>query len=211
MTFQIIIQVVLLGIALAMDAFAVSITDGLIYQDINKRKSFFIAGMFGLMQGIMPLIGYWLVELMGIIVDQSTGAKAGDVLSIIVAWLAFALLILIGSHMIYEAIKELRKPVEEKSPKLFSYKEVFLFSIATSIDALATGVALHAGMSSNTTIFFHVLIIASITFVICLIGLFLGKQIEKLFKGKHELTSIVGGIILIFLAVYIIISHYVGL
>ena len=63
MNFEIIAQIILFGIALAMDAFAVSITDGLIYSDINKKRSFFIAGTFGIMQALMPAIGYFAVEI----------------------------------------------------------------------------------------------------------------------------------------------------
>ena len=74
MTAKIILQIVLLGIALSMDAFAVSVTDGLTYTDINKKKSFFIAGVFGFMQALMPLIGFWLVEAVSIIVGESGGA-----------------------------------------------------------------------------------------------------------------------------------------
>ena len=210
MTVQIIIQIILLGIALSMDAFAVSITDGLIYQDINKKKALFIALVFGLMQGLMPLIGYWLVELVEFLVNGA-GANAGKIMSTVVTWTAFVLLLFIGGKMIIEGILSLRKPQEEKIVRLFSYKEVLLFGVATSIDALGSGVALHSGLSNNITIFIHVSIIICITFVISLMGVLLGGKIEKLFKGKTEITSIVGGAILILLAVWIIISHHAGL
>lgn len=211
MTWVIIIQIILLGIALSMDAFAVSITDGLMYTDINKRKSFFIATTFGVMQGLMPLIGYWLVELVEVIVGETAGASAGATMAKVVTWVAFGLLILIGGKMIIEGIIELRKPAEAKVSKKFSIKEVFLFGIATSIDALGTGVALHSGLSTNYTIFLHASIVILITFGICLIGLFLGNRITKLLKGKNEITVIIGGIILILLAIWIIVSHYAGL
>ena len=210
MTLEIIIQILLLGIALSMDAFAVSITDGLIYQDINKKKALFIALVFGIMQGLMPLIGYWLVELVEVLVSGA-GADAGKVMATVVTWTAFALLIFLGAKMIFEAVKSLRTAEEEKQPKLFSIKEVLLFGIATSIDALATGVALHSGLSNNVTVFIHASIIICITFVISLIGVLLGKQIVKLFKGKTEITSIIGGCILILLAIWIVLSHYFGL
>ena len=210
MTVQIIIQIILLGVALSMDAFAVSITDGLIYQDINKKKALFIALVFGLMQGLMPLIGYWLVELVEFLVNGA-GANAGNIMSTVVTWTAFVLLLFIGGKMIIEGILSLRKPQEEKIVRLFSYKEVLLFGVATSIDALGSGVALHYGLSNNITIFIHVSIIICITSVISLMGVLLGGKIEKLFKGKTEITSIVGGVILILLAVWIIISHYTGL
>ena len=211
MTWLIILQIILLGIALSMDAFAVSITDGLIYTDINKRKSFFIAGVFGVMQGLMPLIGYWLVEMVEVIVGETAGASAGTVMAKVVTWVAFGLLLFIGGKMIIEGILELRKPIEEKEEKKFSYKEVLIFGVATSIDALGTGVALHSGLSDNYTIFLHASIIIVITFGICLIGLFLGNKITKLLKGKNEITVIIGGVILICLAIWIIVSHYAGL
>ena len=211
MTFEIIIQIVLLGIALSMDAFAVSVTDGLIYQDINKKKALFIALVFGVMQGLMPLIGYWLVELVEFIVNEGAGESAGSIMSTVVTWIAFVLLLFIGGKMIFEGIQSLRKPEEEKQTRLFSIKEVLLFGIATSIDALGSGVALHSGLSDNITIFIHVSIIICITFIISFIGVVLGGKIEKLFKGKTEITSIVGGAILIALAVWIILSHYLPL
>ena len=210
MTVQIIVQIILLGVALSMDAFAVSITDGLIYQDINKKKALFIALVFGVMQGLMPLIGYWLVELVEFLVNGA-GVNAGNIMSTVVTWTAFVLLLFIGGKMIIEGILSLRKPQEEKIVRLFSYKEVLLFGVATSIDALGSGVALHSGLSDNVTIFIHASIIICITFVISLVGVLLGGKIEKLFKGKTEITSIVGGVILILLAVWMIISHYTGL
>ena len=211
MSFEIIIQIVLLGIALSMDAFAVSVTDGLIYQDINKKKALFIALVFGVMQGLMPLIGYWLVELVEFIVNEGAGASAGNFMATVVTWAAFVLLLFIGGKMIFEAVTSLKKPAEEKTMKLFSVKEVLIFGIATSIDALGSGVALHSGLSNNTTIFMHVSIIICITFVISFIGVVLGGKIEKLFKGKTEITSIIGGCILVSLAVWIVLSHYLPL
>ena len=76
---------------------------------------------------------------------------------------------------------------------------------------MAVGVTLHAGLSTNSTIWLHVAIITVITFGICLIGLFLGKQISKLFKGKYEVTVIIGGVIFILLAIWVVVSHYTGL
>ncbi len=210
MTIQIIIEIVLLGIALSMDAFAVSVTDGLIYQDINKKKNFFIAAVFGIMQGLMPLLGYWLVELVEFFVNGA-GGNAGNVMAIVVTWAAFGLLLFIGGKMIVEAIIEMRKEEEQKEIKQFSIKEVLIFGLATSIDAMAAGVTLHAGLSNNATVWLHVSIITVITFGICLIGLFLGKLVVKLFKGKTEITSIIGGVILILLAVWVVISHYYGI
>ncbi len=210
MSAAIILEIILLGIALSMDAFAVAVTDGLIYTDINKKKSFFIAGVFGVMQALMPLVGFWLVEIIARIVGEAGGASAGKIMSDVVSWVAFVLLLLIGGKMLIEGIKNLKKAPEEKEEKKFRVKEVLYFGFATAIDALGTGVALQSDLSTTTTIWLHVTIIMVITFVISLIGLFLGKQIVKLLKGKFEITAIIGGAILIILAVWIILSHYFG-
>ena len=216
MTASIILQVILLGVALAMDAFAVSVVDGLIYQDINKKKSFFIAGLFGLMQGIMPLIGFYLIEIVEVAVGNNAGKEAGDILALVVTWLSFAVLIFIGGKMLIDGVKDL-KETKENQIKNFSYREVFFFSIATAIDALATGIVLHnrdakgIALSNNTTIWLHISIIIVITFIISLVGVFLGKGIEKLLKGKISITNIIGGCILLLLAAWVVIEHYVNL
>ena len=216
MTLSIILQVILLGVALAMDAFAVSVVDGLVYSDINKKKSFFIAGLFGFMQGLMPLIGFYLIEIIEVAVGNNAGAEASKILALVVTWLSFTLLILIGVKMMYDGISGLKEE-RENLVKNFSYKEVFLFSIATAIDALATGIVLHnrdasgVALSNNTTIWLHIAIIMVITFAISLIGVFLGKGIEKLLKGKISITNIIGGVILLLLAVWVVVEHYVSL
>ena len=117
MSIAIILEIILLGIALSMDAFAVSVTDGLTYTDINKKKSFFIASVFGLMQALMPLVGFWLVEIIAILVGESGGANAGKIMSDVVSWIAFILLLIIGGKMLIEGIKDLKKTPEEKEVK----------------------------------------------------------------------------------------------
>ena len=196
MTWEIIANIILFGIALAMDAFAVSITDGLIYKDIDKKKIFFIASTFGIMQGLMPLVGYFAVEIVSLIVGSSGSTEAIKIFGIVITWVSFGLLLFIGVKMLIEGIVEIRKPLEEKKDKLFSIKEVLIMGVATAIDAMAVGVSLHAGLSNNATIWLHVSIICVITFAISLVGLFLGKQILKLLKGKTEITVIIGGCIL---------------
>ena len=209
MEFSILLQIFLLGVGLSADAFSVALTDGLTYSDLDKKRAFFIAGVFGVMQALMPLIGFWLVELVERIADGAAGAQAGNIVSQIVVWLAFALLLFIGGKMLIESILEMKKPKEEKSAKQFSIKEVLLYGIATAIDALAAGVACHADLSTTSTIWLHVSIILVLTFSLSLVGLFLGKQIMKLLRGKYEISGIIGGIILILLAVWVVLSHYV--
>ena len=208
MTWDIILKVILLGIALSMDAFAVSVTDGLVYTDMNKKRTVFIAAVFGIMQGLMPLVGYWAVEGVTQIVGQSAGESAGDIMATIGTWVAFGLLLFIGGKMLIEALINIKKPAEEKEPKKFSVKEVLIMGVATAIDAMATGVALHADTSNNGTIWLHVSIIMVCTFIISLIGLILARQIQKLLKGKYEITGIIGGSILVLLAIWVVLEHY---
>ena len=212
MTAQIIIQIILYGISLSMDAFAVSVSYALTYTGINKKRIFLIALTFGVFQAAMPLISYWLIEGIGQAVGVEKSADVGHILSLVVTWVAFALLIFIGSKMILEGSKRLKQPDEEKVEKVFSYKELFVFGVATAIDALAVGVSLHSGtLSDNTTIWLHVSIIMTITFMLSLIGVLLGSSIIKLFKGKQDITSIIGGTILLILAIWVVVAHYIGI
>ena len=209
MQWWILLQIVLLGIGLSADAFSVALTDGLTYIDINKKRSFFIAITFGVMQALMPLIGFWIVELVETIAGEIAGAQAGEIASKIVVWLAFGLLLFIGGKMLVESIIEMKKPKEEKKVRHFSIKEVIFYGFATAVDALAAGVAMHADLSTVYTIWLHASIVLALTFSLSLVGLFLGKQIMKLLKGKYEISGIVGGIILILLAVWVVVSHYI--
>lgn len=206
MTWQILLTIFFLGLGLSMDAFSVALTDGLTYTDINKKKSFFIAGNFGFMQALMPLIGFWLVEIVETIAGDLAGEQAGHIASIVVKWLAFGLLLIIGGKMLIESIIELRKQPEEKTAKKFSYKEVIFYGFVTAVDALAAGVTLHAGYSSTITVWLHVSIILVITFGMSLVGLLLGKQVLKLLKGRYEISGIIGGAILIILAIFVVVG-----
>ena len=211
MTAEILVQIILLGIGLSADAFSVALVDGLTYRDINKKRSFFIAGVFGFMQALMPLIGFWIVEGVERLAGADKGGRAGEIASLTVTWLAFGLLLFIGGKMLVESILEMRKPKEEKEERLFSVKEVLFYGFATAVDALAAGVAMHAGLSNATTVWLHVSMILLLTFGISLIGLFLGKQVLRLFRGHAEISGIVGGVVLCLLAVWVVLSHYLGI
>lgn len=206
-----LLQIVLIGIALSMDAFAVSVTQGLTYTDLNKKKGLFIALTYGICQALFPLIGFFVIELITNLVGAAGGEAAGNIMSKVVTYIAFGLLLFIGGKMLVEAIINIKKPEEEKQVKKFSIKEVLIMGVATAIDALAVGVTLHTGVSNTTTIWLHVSIIMVITFVISLIGILLARGIHKLLKGKYEITGIIGGTILILLAIWVIVSHYTGL
>ena len=185
------ISLILIAIGLAMDAFATSIVDGLRYHNTTKRHGVFVALTFGLFQGVMPVIGYFLGSLF---IDK---IKDYD------HWVAFGLLLAIGGFMIFEGIKGIVKP-ESVKEKEFSWKEVILQGIATSIDALAVGITLS---TFDIFIVYDALVITGITFVICLLGFFLGTQISKLLKGKYSITNIIGGVILIGIGISIVIEH----
>ena len=208
---EIIIAIIFLGLGLSMDAFSVALVDGLTMKGITKGRSFFIAGSFGFMQAFMPLVGFWLVEIVEVIAGNVAGKEAGKIASVIVVWLAFVLLLFVGGKMLIESIISLRKPPEEKEEKVFSYRNIILYSVLTAIDALAAGVALHAELSTTVTVWLHVSIILIITFGMSLIGLFLGKFIIRLLKGKYEISGIIGGCILILLAVWVVLSYYLHL
>lgn len=209
MTFETLLAIVLLAIVLSMDAFAVSISEGLTCCDLNKKRMFFIAITFGVFQALMPLIGYFIVELVTVLIGQGSGAQAGRIMEIAVAWIAFGLLMFLGIKMIKEAHKGIGRQCDIEGAKVFHIRPILIMGIATSIDALATGVSLHAGISNNVTVWLHASMIIAITFIICLLGLFLARQIIKLFGNKTEAATLIGGIILVALAIWIIVSHYV--
>lgn len=214
MTAQILFQIFLFGLALSADAFSVAVALSLNVSDLNRRRIVFIAFIFGLFQGLFPLAGYWLVEGISLIVGNAAGKQAGDIMSTAVTWIAFALLLFIGTKMLIESIRELKSKEEEGKEKLFSAKEVLWLGVVTAIDALASGVAFHnadasgVSLSNNATIWLHVAIIMAVTFTLSLLGVIFGNMIEKLLKGKVGISGIVGGSILLFLSVYIVLSHY---
>lgn len=185
------ISLFLIAIGLAMDAFAVSICDGIRINGLKKWQGIVIALTFGLFQGLMPLIGYYLGSLF------MSYIEAYD------HWVAFGLLSIIGGLMIFEGIKGLIKP-ESVVPQQFKIRNILIEGVATSIDALAVGITL---TTLPIFIVWDVLTIAGITFIIALIGVLLGQEINKLLKGKYSITNIIGGTILIALGIIILIEH----
>jgi manganese efflux pump family protein len=188
------------GIALAMDCLALSITDGLCYQGIDKKKYFFIAGVFAFGQFIFPLIGH-LIGMLGY--QYISWFDSVD------HWIAFALLGFIGGKMLFEGIRGIIKP-ELSCPLHFSYKDVLFQGVADSIDALVVGVTIQTNIHSSADWQNYVAfaIIGLMTFVISLIGLFAGKQIAKLLKGRYEITEVFGGAVLMTLAILIVLEGY---
>ncbi|MBE6048138.1 MAG: manganese efflux pump [Clostridium sp.] len=181
------ISILMIGIGLAMDAFAVSLTMGLSTTKKNKIKIASKAGIFfGLFQGLMPLTG-WLL-----------GIKFTKYIEKIDHWIAFGLLVFIGGKMVYESIKG--NDDEEKQID-FSNKRFLVLAIATSIDALAVGVSF-AFLSVN--ILSASIIIACTTFILCIVAVYIGGVLGSVLKSKSE---IIGGVILIIMGSKILIEH----
>jgi putative Mn2+ efflux pump MntP len=178
---------VLLGVGLAMDAFSVSLVSGLNEPDMPKTKRLAIAGTFGGFQAIMPLIGWVCVHYL---------AQVFELVNRAVPYVALILLAFIGTKMIITGIgqKDDEKPV-------IGFASLITQGIATSIDALSVGFTIaeydvfHALVSA--------LIIAAVTFGICLVGVFVGRKASAALSDK---ASIVGGIILIAIGIEIFVA-----
>ncbi len=198
-----IISVLLSGVSLAIDAFAVSVCDGMVFRNLNKVKAVSIPLTFGIFQAIMPIIGFYI----GTLFAQFEKFDLYD------HWIAFALLAILGGKMIFDGIKDLKsKKAEEIEVKNFSYVNVLIQGVATSIDALFFGFTLNTiigGLSPvQTWAWISVAIIGVITFIISLTGVIIGIRVGKLFKEKASVATIVGGAILILLAVKMVLSGY---
>ncbi len=183
-------ELLLLALALAMDAFAVSVSDGICMKGLNKLKTLSIPLFFGVFQGLMPLIGYF------------AGSTFSDVIKNWDHWIAFALLSVIGGKMIIEAVRAMKqKDSCDGVGDSFSLRTVTLQAIATSIDALAIGISFAAlGVNQYTSSLF----IAVVTFICCLFGVILGKKFSSFLLKKAEL---IGGAILVLIGVKILIEH----
>lgn len=184
------VTLLLMGVGLAMDAFAVSICKGLAMRRVNKKQCFVIALFFGGFQALMPFIGWVL------------GSQFEQYITSIDHWIAFILLGFIGGKMILEAIREKGEEdkVEQMDPPL-NIKELLLMAIATSIDALAVGITF---AFLDTPILEAILIIGITTFVICVIGVYVGNYFGSRYKRK---ATLVGGTILVLLGLKILLEH----
>lgn len=194
-----ILTSLLLGLGLSMDCLALSITDGLVYQDLDRKKHYFIALVFGLLQGLFPLLGFLLGETF---YEQ---IKDYD------HWVAFGLLLLIGGKMVFDGVKGLVKP-ETREPKKFSCPEILLQGVADSIDAFAVGIAIRSTLNPTADYQIYVCfgIIVIVSFGVSLFGVFAGKWINKFLKGKYEISELIGGAVLIALAVNVVAQSYIG-
>ena len=189
--FMLIFNSLCLGVGLAMDAFSVSLANGLNEPGMGKRKMAGIAGLFAICQGIMPLLGWICVH---------TVVQYFCAFERFIPWMALALLGWIGINMILESVKG--QP-QEQEYKGLGIRALLLQGIATSIDALSVGFTIAEYDFFSALI--CVVLIAAVTFVICFAGVAIGKKAGTGLAGK---AGILGGAILLFIGLEIFISSW---
>jgi putative Mn2+ efflux pump MntP len=180
-----LLEILLLGVSLSMDAFAVSICQGLTLKSFSLKHVLVIGLWYGGFQFLMPVIGFFL------------SARCAGMIESFDHWIAFGLLFLIGVNMIREALSN----EEESLTSSLAFLTMLKLAIATSIDALAVGVSLSL---LQDTIVLPALLIGLTTFTISAVGVSFGKYIGEKFSSKAEIA---GGIVLILLGVKILLEH----
>ena len=187
--FLFFLESIALGAGLAMDAFSVSVANGMNRCAIKRHTPYLIAGLFALFQGAMPLIGYFLVKAISEIFSAFTVA---------IPYIALGLLAFIGIKMIIDGIK-----CKEGECLLGSLTvgALLLQALATSIDALSVGFTIADYRVAEACI--AALIVAAVTFIICLGGVYIGKLFGR---GSSGMSQIVGGVILIIIGIEIFIT-----
>lgn len=193
------VTLLLIALSLSLDAFSVSIIDGLTINDLNKKRMLFICLTFGVFQALMPLIGH----LVGLTFIQYIEDYDH--------WLSLILLAFVGLKMVYDGVKEIiekrkKNDSEEETSKSFSYKLILIQGIATAIDALAIGLTLETSIAP-ANVYLGIFTIGVVTFLMCLVGIFLGSKISKLLKGHIEIAQIIGGVILVLIGIKIVLNH----
>ena len=190
-----------LGAGLAMDACAVSMSNGLAEPKMKLGKIFTIAGFFGVFQIIMPIFGYLAVTVL----SATLGENFTRIFGYLVPWIALTLLLILGIKMIVEGIKEGKdsNKENEESVKKLTIGGLFVQAIATAIDALSVGVIYGnvVPLEAYTTF----LIIGIVTFGISVAAVFIGKKFGTIFSNK---ATIAGGIILCAIGLEIFFSHW---
>jgi putative Mn2+ efflux pump MntP len=204
LTIELVITSILLGVGLAMDAFSVSLADGLGEKNLNAARVLTIAGTFAAFQFLMPVAGWLLVH---------TAAEKFTAFQKFIPWIALLLLLYIGGKMLIEGIQENRSTSgrdmadpgesDETDPgkagsSHLSAGDLMVQGVATSIDALSVGftIASYTAAKALTT----AAIIGVVTLFICIAGLYLGRQIGTRLAGK---ASVFGGVILILIGIEI--------
>lgn len=182
-----------LGVGLAMDAFSVSVANGLHDPKMKKSHAFGIAGMFALFQALMPMIGWICIH---------TIVQYFKAFEVCIPYIALVLLVFIGGKMFFDATKKSDSEEEGgETCKKVSFWGLILQAIATSIDALSVGFTI-----AEYNLFMAIVcasIIAVVTFFLCVAGVFIGKKFGNKFSNKAEIA---GGIILIVIGIEIFVT-----
>ena len=193
-SFVFFINSILLGVGLAMDAFSVSLANGLEEPNMKKRRMCFIAGVYAFFQFAMPMIGWICVH---------TIVGYFEKFELFVPWIALILLLYIGGKMIWEALHESKEASEEAVEErvVLTFATLILQGLATFIDALSVGFTI--ADYGLLMAFIASVIIAAVTFIICMIGLLIGKRAGQQLSSK---ATILGGIILILIGIEIFVK-----
>lgn len=179
----------LLGVGLAMDAFSVSLANGLNEPIMKKNKMCGVAGVFAFFQALMPMIGWVCVHML---------VQYFKAFEKFIPWIALMLLLFIGGKMLIDGSKNKDGEVEKTGVGLAA---LLVQGVATSIDALSVGFTISEYGFVMAAI--CALIIAVVTFIICMAGLFIGKKVGTKLSGK---ANILGGVILIFIGIEIFVT-----
>lgn len=188
MNFLFFLNSALFGIALAMDAFSVSIANGMNEPNIKVKKAFLISGIFAFFQALMPLIGWLCVH---------TILEKFSIFEKFIPYIALGLLSFLGIKMILDGRKK-----DDDKKVVIGFIGLIVQGIATSIDALSVGFTIANMVFIEALV--CCLIIAIITFIICFIGVYIGKKFGNKFDDKAEL---IGGIILIIIGIEIFLTN----
>ena len=193
-TFLFVLNTLLLGVGLAMDAFSVSLANGLGEPDMKLPRMCAVAGVYGLFQAVMPLTGWVLVHF---------AAERFSAFQKAVPYIALALLLFVGGKMLIEGIRD--RNGEKRAVVALGSGTLLMQGLATSIDALSVGFTIAAYTFRLSLI--AALMIGTVTFIICLFGLWLGKRFGTRLAGK---ATILGGVILIAIGIEIFIKGLLG-
>ena len=183
-----IFDLVITAIALSMDAFAVAISKGLSTKRVRVKHGLITGIYFGGFQALMPLIGFFLANSFASYICKFDH------------WIAFGLLALIGANMIKEALSAEEESVDDS----FAPRAMLPLAVATSIDALATGVTFSV---TNTNVWIAVSLVGVITFAFSAVGVKIGNIFGAKYRAKAEL---IGGAVLIFMGTKILLEHLTG-
>lgn len=179
-----LISVFLIAVALAMDAFSVSLTKGFTQKYLSKMEKLYYGLFFGFFQFMMPILGYYCVSTVSSIIESFASI------------IGFTLLLLIGLNMIRESLSGDGEDITDD----FSFKEVTLLAIATSIDAFAVGITFAL---LNDPIMISSIIIGVVAFAFSIAGIYIGRQLGDWLGDKFQ---ILGGVILILIGIKILLG-----